>query len=138
MLTLVKWWTKKLKQSLEKTVQNAISENQAHGVVLCIGTDEKILYLSAFGKRREVPSTQPMEVNTIFDLASVTKVVATAPAICLLWQQGKLDINAPVKQYLPEFFWQTQRQSDFASPSDSHFRFTCFQKLPKDGLERST
>ncbi len=97
------WWTKGLKQELELTIQNAIAEGQTPGAVICIGNEEKVLYLSAFGRRREVPSPQPMMDNTIFDLASVTKVVATAPAICLLWQQGKLDIHAPIKQYLPEF-----------------------------------
>ncbi|MCX7642342.1 MAG: beta-lactamase family protein, partial [Armatimonadetes bacterium] len=99
----MRWWTKRLKRKLEQIVQTAIAEGQTPGAVVCVGTDEKVLYLSAFGKRREVPSPQPMFVDTIFDLASVTKVAATAPAICLLWQQGKLDIHEPVKRYLPEF-----------------------------------
>lgn len=99
----MKWWTKRLKRRLERTIWAAISEGHTPGAVICVGTPDEILYLSAFGVRREVPSPQPMETDTIFDLASVTKVVATSPAICLLWQQGKLEINAPVKRYLPEF-----------------------------------
>ncbi|MCS7263499.1 MAG: beta-lactamase family protein [Armatimonadetes bacterium] len=99
----MRWWTESFKQKLEQIVQKAIEEGQTPGAVVCIGTDEKILYVSAFGKRREIPSPQPMKIDTIFDLASVTKVVATAPSICLLWQQGKLDIHDPVKRYLPEF-----------------------------------
>ena len=99
----MRWWTKRLQGELERTIQAAIDEGHTPGAVICVGTAEKILFIKAFGKRREVPSPQPMEVDTIFDLASVTKVVATAPAICLLWQQGKLDIHAPVKRYLPEF-----------------------------------
>ncbi len=99
----MRWWTKGLRRELEKIVQTAIADGQTPGAVICIGTDEKVLYLASFGNRREVPSPQPMRIDTIFDLASVTKVAATAPAICLLWQQGKLDIHAPVKRYLPEF-----------------------------------
>ncbi|MFN4179372.1 MAG: serine hydrolase domain-containing protein [Armatimonadota bacterium] len=99
----MRWWTKRLQQELERIIQTAIAEGQTPGAVICVGTEEKVLYLSAFGKRREVPSHQPMLVDTIFDLASLTKVVATTPAICLLWQQGKLDIHAPIKRYLTEF-----------------------------------
>jgi CubicO group peptidase (beta-lactamase class C family) len=99
----MRWWTKRLQRELERTIQAAIDEGHTPGAVICVGTEEKILFIKAFGKRREIPSPQPMEVDTIFDLASVTKVAATAPAICLLWQQGKLDIHAPVKRYLPEF-----------------------------------
>jgi len=44
-----------------------------------------------------------MHPDTIFDLASLTKVVATAPAVCLLWQWKKVDLTAPVRHYLPEF-----------------------------------
>ncbi len=99
----MRWWTKELQRKLEQTIQTAIAEGQTPGVVISVGTEGKVLYLSAFGKRREVPSPQLMRVDTIFDLASVTKVAATAPAICLLWQKGKLDIHEPVKRYLPEF-----------------------------------
>lgn len=99
----MRWWTKRLQQEIERTIERAIAEGHTPGAVICLGTADRILYLAAFGKRREVPSPQPMTLETIFDLASVTKVAAAAPAICLLWQQGKLDIHAPVKRYLPEF-----------------------------------
>ncbi len=96
-------WTKSLQRRLEEAVRSAIAEGQTPGAVLCVGTTERVVYLKAFGHRRLVPTKQPMHSDTIFDLASVTKVTATAPAICLLWQQGKLDLSAPVKRYLPEF-----------------------------------
>lgn len=99
----LRWWTKKLRRELSEVIQNAITEGQVPGAVICVGNAEKVLYLAAFGKRREVPSPQPMHIDTIFDLASLTKVLATAPAICLLWQEGKLDIYDAVKRYLPEF-----------------------------------
>ncbi len=97
------WWTKRLQKIVEQTIQAAISEGQTPGAVICVGTAERILYLGAFGRRQEVPRSLPMHTDTIFDLASLTKVVATAPAICLLWQQGQIDLDAPVRCYLPEF-----------------------------------
>ncbi len=99
----MRWWTQRLQREIERIVQTAIAEGQTPGAVVCLGTAEQVLYLAAFGKRQEVPVALPMRVTTIFDLASVTKVAATAPAICLLWQQGKVDLDAPVKRYLPEF-----------------------------------
>ncbi|MGQ9728058.1 MAG: serine hydrolase domain-containing protein, partial [Candidatus Fervidibacter sp.] len=99
----MRWWTRRLQSELERTIQTAIDESHTPGAVISVGTDERTVYIAAFGNRREVPTPKPMEVDTIFDLASLTKVVATAPAICLLWQQGKLDIYDPVKRYLPEF-----------------------------------
>lgn len=97
------WWTEKLHRKLVRAIQIAIAEGQIPGAVICIGNADKIIHLAAFGKRREVPSPQPMCAGTIFDLASITKILATAPATCLLWQEGKLDIYDAVKRYLPEF-----------------------------------
>lgn len=99
----MRWWAGKLQSELERTIQTSIDEGHTPGAVISVGTDERTIYIAAFGNRREVPTPKPMEVDTIFDLASLTKVVATAPAICLLWQQGRLDIHDPVKKYLPEF-----------------------------------
>jgi CubicO group peptidase (beta-lactamase class C family) len=92
-----------LQRPLKETLQRAVAEGQTPGAVLCIGTAEKVLWLYACGYRREVPTKQLMRPDTIFDLASLTKVVATAPAICWLWQQGQVDLHAPVRRYVPEF-----------------------------------
>lgn len=93
----------RLTKRLDETLKGAIEVGRTPGAVLCLGDAEDILYLKAFGHRRLVPTKQPMYPDTIFDLASLTKVVATAPAICLLWQQGRLDLTDPVCRYLPEF-----------------------------------
>ena len=55
------------------------------------------------GRRALVPAREPMTLDTIFDLASLTKVVATTPAIMKLFEQGKIRLNDPVTVYLPEF-----------------------------------
>jgi uncharacterized protein YbbC (DUF1343 family) len=57
----------------------------------------------AFGNRTVIPSTEPMTVDTLFDLASLTKVVATTSSVMLLVEQGRIRLNDPVADYIPEF-----------------------------------
>ena len=73
------------------------------GGVLLVGHDGKIVHRKAYGQRALVPSREAMTVDTIFDLASLTKVVATTPAVMKLFEQGKIRLIDPVTAYLPEF-----------------------------------
>src|SRR6266576_4973330 len=71
------------------------------GAVLLIARGEKIAYLQAIGYQDREKKT-PMKVDAIFRLASMTKPIVSAAAM-LLVEEGKLDLLAPVAQYLPEF-----------------------------------
>jgi len=62
-----------------------------------------VRYHKAYGKRALVPIEEGMTENTIFDAASLTKVVATTPAVMLLVERGRVSLDAPVARYLPEF-----------------------------------
>jgi len=62
-----------------------------------------VIYRKAFGNRSLEPTRQPMTADTIFDIASLTKVVATTPAIMQLVEQGRIRLNDPVVKYIPEF-----------------------------------
>jgi len=62
-----------------------------------------VIYRHAYGSRAVLPEREPMALDTIFDLASLTKVFATTPSILRLMEQGKLRIADPVSRYLPEF-----------------------------------
>ncbi len=73
------------------------------GAVILVGHQGKIVYRKAFGSRSLVPQRYPMTVDTIFDIASLTKVVATTNAVMQLVDAGLVDLNAPVSKYLPEF-----------------------------------
>ena len=73
------------------------------GAVVVVGHDGKIVHRKAYGSRALVPAREPMTLDTVFDIASLTKVVATTPALMKLFEQGKLRINDPVTAYLPEF-----------------------------------
>ena len=73
------------------------------GAVLLVGHDGKVVYRKAYGNRALVPQPEPMTVDTIFDCASLTKVIATTSSLMKLFEQGKFRLNDRVTQYLPEF-----------------------------------
>ena len=74
------------------------------GVALAIGNREWIQHVTVFGRTRWNEDAPPVTPDrTRFDLASLTKVVATTAAVMALVEDGRLNLDAPVRQYLPEF-----------------------------------
>jgi CubicO group peptidase (beta-lactamase class C family) len=88
---------------LDDAINEAIRQDKLPGGVLLVGHAGKIVYRKAYGYRSLVGVKEPMTVDTIFDLASLTKIVATTSAMMRLYEQGRLDLEAPVAKYLPEF-----------------------------------
>ncbi len=89
--------------ALDEVVEQAIREDRFPGAVLIVGQDGKILHRKAYGRRALVPQPEPMTLDTIFDCASLTKVVATTSAVMKLFEEGKIRLNDPVTTYLPDF-----------------------------------
>jgi uncharacterized protein YbbC (DUF1343 family) len=88
---------------IDRAVEAAIAEKLIPGAVAVIGHNGAIVHRKAYGRRALVPAPEPMTVDTIFDAASLTKVVATTSAIMKLFEQGKIRLNDPVTAYLPRF-----------------------------------
>jgi uncharacterized protein YbbC (DUF1343 family)/CubicO group peptidase (beta-lactamase class C family) len=88
---------------VDSIISDAIAQQQIPGAVLIIGHDGRVAYRKAYGDRALEPRRETMTLDTIFDCASLTKVVATTTAILQLWEQGKFRMNDPVAKYLPEF-----------------------------------
>ena len=88
---------------LDAIVLDAIHDHQIPGAVLLVGHNGQVVYRKAFGNRALEPSREPMTADTIFDIASLTKVVATTTAVMQLVQKGEVRVNEPVTKYLPEF-----------------------------------
>ena len=84
-------------------VQDAIRERKLPGAVVLVGRHQRIHYRMALGNRAVIPSTEPMTVDTLFDLASLTKVVATTSSVMLLVEQGRIRLIDPVADYIPKF-----------------------------------
>ena len=88
--------------AMDAAIETAITNHQCPGGVLWLEHDG-VAYHKAYGHRALVPRPEPMTEDTIFDMASLTKVMATTPAIMLLIERGEVQLDAPVCAYIPEF-----------------------------------
>lgn len=88
---------------IDRVIEEAIKAGNLPGAVCLVGRDDKVLHLKAYGERSVAPTHEAMTVDTIFDAASLTKVVATTTSLMKLFEQGKFRLNDKVTQYLPGF-----------------------------------
>jgi CubicO group peptidase (beta-lactamase class C family) len=88
---------------LDTIVQEAVLRKDFPGAVLVVGRKGKTVYRKAFGESQWVPDHLKISADMIFDLASLTKPVATATSIMILVEQGRLSLDEKVKSYVPGF-----------------------------------
>jgi CubicO group peptidase (beta-lactamase class C family) len=88
---------------IDAVVQEEIRAGHLPGAVVLVGQANRVLYHKAFGLAVAEPFQEPMRKDTVFDLASLTKPIATAAAVLVLVDQGRLDPNDLVAKYLPAF-----------------------------------
>jgi uncharacterized protein YbbC (DUF1343 family)/CubicO group peptidase (beta-lactamase class C family) len=88
---------------LAPLVQEAIAAKQVPGAVIVAGRGDQVYYQKAFGHRAIEPALEPMTLDTIFDLASLTKVVATTTSVMMLLEEGKIRLNDRVAAWIPGF-----------------------------------
>ncbi len=91
----------KLKQ-IEAFVNQDIADKKLPGAVVLVGRKGKIVYRKAFGNKSLVPTVENMTVDTIFDLASLTKVVATSTSMMVLLERGQIRLNDTIGKFIPE------------------------------------
>jgi uncharacterized protein YbbC (DUF1343 family) len=84
-------------------VTQAIAEKKLPGAVVLVGQGDRTVFHEAFGQRSVVPSQEPMTRETIFDLASLTKVVATTTSVMILVEEGRIGLNDRVSEYIQGF-----------------------------------
>lgn len=92
-------WTDKV----DAAIEDAITRQQIPGAVVWIGRGDQTVYRKAYGLRAVKPTPEPMTLETVFDLASLTKGIATATSVMILVEAGKLRLSDKVAQHLPEF-----------------------------------
>jgi CubicO group peptidase (beta-lactamase class C family) len=88
---------------IEPVVRKGIADGRMPGCVIAAGRSNGVFYLQAFGERQSLPNRLAMLETTVFDMASITKPVATATSIMILWEQGRLRLSDKVAKHLPEF-----------------------------------
>jgi uncharacterized protein YbbC (DUF1343 family) len=84
-------------------IEAAIARHELPGAVVLAGKADAVLYRHAFGRRAVAPTPEPMTEDTVFDVASLTKVVATTTAVMQLVESGRVRLADPVARYIPEF-----------------------------------
>src|SRR5215471_10703167 len=89
--------------AIDSVINQAIEQGQLPGAVLVVGHDGQVVYRKAYGKRSLVPQVEAMTVDTVFDCASLTKVVATTSSLMRLLEQAKFRLNDKITDYIPEF-----------------------------------
>jgi uncharacterized protein YbbC (DUF1343 family)/CubicO group peptidase (beta-lactamase class C family) len=88
---------------IDNLIQEQVNDDGITGAVLAVGHNGRIVHQKAFGYRALLPRREPMTLDTVFDLASLTKVVATTPSVLRLVQAGKLRLDDAVARHIPEF-----------------------------------
>jgi CubicO group peptidase (beta-lactamase class C family) len=89
--------------SLDSIVQAELRAGGAPGAVLAVGRHGRLVHLKGYGVTDWTPGAPRPDEATLYDLASLTKVVATTTAAMLLEEEGRLDLDLPVRTYVPEF-----------------------------------
>ena len=87
----------------DAVINASIADGEIPGAVLAVVKNSKLVYLKAYGNKSVYPDTIPMTENTVFDLASLTKVAATSMSMAHLLERGGFRLEDKVNQYIPEF-----------------------------------
>jgi uncharacterized protein YbbC (DUF1343 family)/CubicO group peptidase (beta-lactamase class C family) len=88
---------------IDEAANEAVASGEVPGVVVLVGRGDDILLHRAYGSRRVLPHPVPMTLDTIFDIASLTKPVGTTLAVMSLVEKGSIKLDAPLGRYLKEF-----------------------------------
>ncbi|CAN5470356.1 hypothetical protein BH10ACI1_BH10ACI1_07590 [soil metagenome] len=87
---------------IDALVEKDIADKKLPGAVVIVGHKGKIVYRKAFGNRALVPNVEKMTIDTIFDVASLTKPIATATSIMILVERGQIRLNDTIGKFIPE------------------------------------
>ena len=87
---------------IDQVIQASIAKKELPGAVVLVARHGRVAWRKAYGSRAVEPQREAMTLDTIFDLASLTKIVATATSIMILVEQGKVRLSDPVVEFIPE------------------------------------
>jgi len=120
---------------IDRAVEKAIAAKELPGAVVLVEHKGRIVFRRAYGHRALLPEREPMTVDTVFDVASLTKPVATATSVMILVEEGKLNLADPVVRHIPEF---AEKGSDRAKVTIEQLLTHRAGFVPDDPLELYT
>ena len=88
-------------QNADVAINRAVENKDIPGAVLAVVRHGKMAYIKAYGNKRVYPKTEPMTINTVFDMASCSKSMSTAVSAMTLVEQGKIRLMDRVDQFIP-------------------------------------
>ena len=88
---------------VEDVIRESMEEKEIPGAVVMVARKGKVVYRKVFGIRSLTPQREDLTFDTIFDMASVTKVMATATSGMILVEEGRISLKDPLSKYIPEF-----------------------------------
>ncbi|HEX8160590.1 MAG TPA: exo-beta-N-acetylmuramidase NamZ domain-containing protein [Pyrinomonadaceae bacterium] len=88
---------------LDAVVARSIADKEMPGAVVLVGRKGRVVWRKAYGSRALEPAREAMTADTVFDLASLTKVVATATSVMILVERGAVRLSDPLSRFIPEF-----------------------------------
>jgi CubicO group peptidase (beta-lactamase class C family) len=97
-----RWDLRRLRDTVATILDAGVRDSVFPGAVAVVGTGEEVLVEGAAGHLDWQPSP-PTNDSTLWDLASLTKVIATTTAVMQLWERGLIDLDQTVAHYLPDF-----------------------------------
>ena len=86
---------------IDTVVNEEIAQRHLPGAVVLVSHNGRVAWRKAYGSRATQPAYEPMTTDTIFDVASLTKVVATATSTMMLVERGQVRLSDPVSKYIP-------------------------------------
>jgi len=87
---------------MDQAIADSIARHELPGAVVLAARRGRVVWERAYGSRAVEPTREPMTTDTVFDMASLTKVVATATSIMILVERGKVRLSDPLSHYIPE------------------------------------
>ena len=88
---------------IEPVILQAMEDKEIPGAVVLVARKGKVVYRKVFGIRSLQPEKEALTFDTIFDMASVTKVMVTSCSIMMLVEEGKISLSDPLSKYIPAF-----------------------------------
>src|SRR5437899_495278 len=87
---------------MDSVIGESIEKKELPGAVVLVARHGRIVWRKAYGQRAVEPQREAMTADTIFDLASLTKIIATATSVMILVEQGRVRLGDPVIKFIPE------------------------------------